>query len=664
MRFALRAPLLVLAACVALAGCKQEKKASRRLQVLVTTDEHSHLFAFSPERDDFPLPTGPGSGALVGGIARRAAVLDAERDAARTRGVDTVTFSVGDFSQGTLATAAFLMTSPDLGALKAMRYDAAMLGNHEFDLGPAALAYSISAAQARDALPPLVLSNAVFDPGAGDDALEALYGDDQPIAPWRMITTLGGLKVGVVGVLGPGAAKVAAGAAPVTFLQDEADPITAIVLKVQPIVNALREVHRADYVIVLSHGGIGRTAPTGDDEKLAALLSGVDLVLSGHSHYAPDAPRMVANVDGREVAVVQPAAYGREVGRVELLLEDGRSRLDPARTAFLAIDDTIAPTGDPKVLGELDGVVDVLESYPLPGVGVSFLAATLAGVTGGPVAHATRGDLYFKTLGHTTFPVVGLAPGETNGMNLDTDAMLATARTLVPGEETVAALQASAAVRADLVPGATGALSFADLYRMAPMGVDPSSATGTPGYPLVRFHVTTVELKDALEASLLQSMLDGDFFIGVSGLRVEYDKTRAPLDPSDPTGPGWIVRLAKVDDSGAETEVLYDATRPAAERWGTTMLSLQPIVTTWQIGAYAAQFGVTPRTATGAATTLAASVVLGPDGTTHLKDHQALAGYVYALCGGGAGNLPSRYDATTPEGAVPRRMVCTGPICP
>lgn len=666
MRSELRAVWLAVAAAVALAGCKQETKNGQRVQLLFTTDEHSHLFAIAPERDDFPLATAPGAGALVGGIARRATILQAQRAEARARGVDTLTFSVGDFSQGTLAGVAFGMTAPELGSMKALGYDAAAIGNHEFDLGPQGLAASIAAAEGRSALPPLVLTNAILDPNdPRDQALASMYGAGKEIAPSRVLVTPGGRTVGVVADLGPAAAKVAGGAAPVRFWDPAvADPYTGVVQLVQPAIDALRA-QGVEFVVLLSHGGIGPVAgASGDDEKLAGMLRGVDVVLSGHSHRAPDAPRMVESLDGRTIPVVQPAPYGREVGRVELVLgDDGIARIDPARTAFLKVDDTTVPTTDPVVLGELNGVVHVLEDVALPGVGASFLEATLAGITGGPVSHTAPGDLYFYKLGHTTFDVKGLAPGETDAMDLDTDAMLATARTIAGAAGTVppvAALQASGAVRGDLAVGETGDLSFADVYRVAPLGVDPT--TSTPGYPLVVAAMSTVELKDALELSLLQSMTDGDFFLGVAGMRVEYDKTRPPLPypVTDPTAPGWITKVTTLDPAGNDVDVLYDASQ--ANPWGTTAMDLQTIVTTYQIGAFAGAFGVTLRDPqTGAPYASLGDAVLSAGGPP-VKDSQSLAGYVWAVCQHGTADLPPVYQQVSLHG--PQRMVCGGAICP
>jgi len=56
-------------------------------------------------------------------------------------------------------------------------------------------------------------------------------------------------------------------------------------------------------------------------------------------------------------------------------------------------------------------------------------------------------------------------------------------------------------------------------------------------------------------------------------------------------------------------------------------------------------------------------VLVGPGGF-HWKDHQALALYVGQACQANGGTLPTLYDESTAEGAVPRRVTCAGPVCP
>src|SRR5688500_2177924 len=68
----------------------------RRLILFHTNDEHSHVFGFAPEIDDFPPPATPGDGTIVGGIARRAQKLGELRAAAAADGAETLTVSAGD----------------------------------------------------------------------------------------------------------------------------------------------------------------------------------------------------------------------------------------------------------------------------------------------------------------------------------------------------------------------------------------------------------------------------------------------------------------------------------------------------------------------------------------------------------------------------------------
>src|SRR5208337_1215949 len=99
------------------------------LVVLFTSDEHSHIFSFSPELDDWPEATTPGSGALIGGIARRAVVLAAQRQAAAAAGKDVILVSGGDNQMGCLAHTVFQTASLDYGTLTTLGYDVTTLGN-------------------------------------------------------------------------------------------------------------------------------------------------------------------------------------------------------------------------------------------------------------------------------------------------------------------------------------------------------------------------------------------------------------------------------------------------------------------------------------------------------------------------------------------------------
>jgi sulfur-oxidizing protein SoxB len=76
---------------------------------------------------------------------------------------------------------------------------------------------------------------------------------------------------------------------------------------VQRLVNELRDTRRVDLVVVLSHNGI--TA----DLKLAARVSGIDVILGGHTHDALPAPIEV----GRTL-VVNSGSHGKFLSRLDL----------------------------------------------------------------------------------------------------------------------------------------------------------------------------------------------------------------------------------------------------------------------------------------------------------------------------------------------------------
>src|SRR5687767_12910285 len=93
---------IVAAACGDDDGGGGDGDEERRLVLFHTNDEHSHLFGFAPEVDDFPLPTEPGDGNIFGNIARRAEVLAQQRAALADEGIDSLTVSAGDQTQGAL----------------------------------------------------------------------------------------------------------------------------------------------------------------------------------------------------------------------------------------------------------------------------------------------------------------------------------------------------------------------------------------------------------------------------------------------------------------------------------------------------------------------------------------------------------------------------------
>lgn len=441
-------------------------------------------------------------------------------------------------------------------------------------------------------------------------------------------------------------------------IESEADHdgfIAAAAAMIQAEVDSLRA-EGVDAVVLLGHGGItANTAIPGDDERLARLLSGVDVILAGHTHLESGV-RVLTDADGLEVPLLAAPPLGRAVGRVELMLHDGgRATLVEDQTAFLPVDSRTIPLATSLAVGALERVIAGIEEQFLPG--------TLSLIEGAPVADDpdVAGDLYFRALCYTPFKVTGLRqPGETNALNLDTDAMLTVMAGV--GLPTEVAIQNSGGARADFLPGH---ITMADVFRMAPLGGDPT--TGTPGYPLVRVFMTAVELRAAFEGTLpmaypLSPIYSPDYYLSPAGLSVSYDPSRSPLDLADPTGPGWVTRMALVAPDGTETllydaEVDYSPTLPPG--WTSNPLALHSLVSTYYVASFARYFGLTLY-ADAAYTELASldDAILTWPGTEYtIKDHQTLGRYLKGACDA-TGELPASY-----EEPMARRVVCEGPYC-
>jgi hypothetical protein len=333
------------------------------------------------------------------------------------------------------------------------------------------------------------------------------------------------------------------------------------------------------------------------------------------------------------------------------------------------VDDTLLPTSDQEIRAGLSTALGAIEAAVLPD---TLLAVTGLELTDNPI---DVGDLYFYPLGHTAFDVTGaVLPGETNALNLSTDAMLTVAQGL--GYPALVALQNAGSIRGDLLAGETGTLAFADVFRMASLGADPVELS--PGYPLVQAWLTAMELRAAFEQTLQMATLNNDYYLGEAGLAIEWDPARTAC--ATPTacalGPGWITSLQVNGEADPIYDpVLYPTTGgwsgtavPALGGAGASALRRIPVVTPYLVAAFAGKMGISLYASESAVdpTLDPSDLVLEWDGAggvdvdeANVKDHQALARYIRGACLANGGELPATYDA-----AVPNRVVCTGVGCP
>jgi 5'-nucleotidase len=479
------------------------------LVILHTNDIHSHLMGDGPEADYTPAT--PNDDATQGGLARLVTAVGAARAQATAAGKPVLLLDAGDFMMGSLFHFLATNSAAELTLMKTLKYDATTIGNHELDWTPTGLAGILAAATkgGTTTTVPIVASNMNFsDTDPGDDALKAFW--DAGVIQKKLIVTVGGLKVGIFGLLGKDAVQVTPQAAPLSF--------DSIATAAQKLVTELRGTDKVDLVIALSHSGIYSDG-TGEDTDLANAVSGIDVIVSGHTHDSLSRPVKVNNT-----LIVTAGAYGHFLGDLDLSVTPsatpgGIAGITVNGYTLGAIDDTI--TGDATTQAAVDQYIAGIDTAIAP---LSYRR----------VVASTASDL--------TFPKGAEAPIG----NLVVDAYKAVAGALIPTTEPpiVAAFEGNGQLRSIISKGKTGKIWLADLYRVTPLGLGPDMH---PGSPLVSFYLNAKDIASGLELGGAKpgEGIDDQYFLQISGLKVTYDMTK-PLF-------GRVTTLSLVDSSGVET---------------------------------------------------------------------------------------------------------------
>lgn len=298
------------------------------LRIMATTDLHMHVLGYDyfANRPSARL-----------GLSRAAALIARERGAAP----NSLLFDNGDFLQGSpmgdyLAAAdetGARRPHPAITAMNTLGYDAATIGNHDFSFGMGFLRRTLEGAGF-----PFVSTNLVPRkplPCFADILLPRWFHDRAGNA--RLI------QIGVLGFLPPQTV--------------EWEPELRSEIGVEDILSSARagiarlRAAGADLIVALSHSGIGALDPGPMTENAAtalAALTGIDLVIAGHTHRifpAPDHPGgpgidpQAGTLAGKPA--VMPGFWGSHLGVIDLgLMPEGdgwriasfRSRAEPVET--------------------------------------------------------------------------------------------------------------------------------------------------------------------------------------------------------------------------------------------------------------------------------------------------------------------------------------------
>jgi 5'-nucleotidase len=269
---------------------KESETKTSRLTILHTNDVHSRM-------DPFPMDGGPNAG--KGGIAARAALINK----IRTEADHVLLLDAGDIFQGTPYFNIF-KGEPEIKAMKMMGYDAAVMGNHDFDAGLENFATQIST----HGNFPIVMCNYDFS----NTVME------NKCVPYHIIKK-GKLKIGITGV-----GIELTGLVPDNLFGNTKylDPVKEANIQAYN----LKKKMDCDMVICISHLGDLYKDNKVSDEILAKESEHIDLILGGHTHRFFEAPRKYSNKAGGELLVNQVGWAGLKLGRLDYVFTAGKGK--------------------------------------------------------------------------------------------------------------------------------------------------------------------------------------------------------------------------------------------------------------------------------------------------------------------------------------------------
>ncbi|RXZ01202.1 bifunctional 2',3'-cyclic-nucleotide 2'-phosphodiesterase/3'-nucleotidase [Fictibacillus sp. S7] len=305
---------------------KQSKTEAVQLRILGTTDIHTHIANYDyykdAETEEF-------------GLAKTATLIKK----ARSESKNNMLFDNGDLIQGNplgdyKAKVDKLKPGevhPVYKAMKLLDYDAATVGNHEFNYGLDYLQEVLN-----DAPFPYVNANVYKDDHDKNPNNDKNYFKPYKIIKKKVTDQHGRKQVIKVGVIGA--------VAPQITLWDKANLDGKVITK--DIVDSVKanipkmKKDGADLIVVLAHSGIGDADRKQMEEDAAYDLTkvkGIDAIISGHNHKTfpgdfadlPGVDEKNGTINGKPV--IMPGNWGNQLGVMDLSLVKAKGKWMVAR---------------------------------------------------------------------------------------------------------------------------------------------------------------------------------------------------------------------------------------------------------------------------------------------------------------------------------------------
>ena len=376
------------------------------LTILHTNDLHGHLTPWQGWE-------GPLRGQHVGGFAILAGQIARVREEAGDRSV--LLLDAGDTIGDTML-AGETQGRAVVEAMNASNYHAMVIGNHEPDFGADVLRTRMGEARF-----PVLGANVTTS-------------DGEAFARPYVIRTVNGIRVGILGLSYPNT--------PLTSARRNVEP-----LRFRAAAETAREylprIRRdgAQIVIALTHLGLGA------DRQLAAEVSGIDVIVGGHSHN-----RMTDAMRVETTLIVQAGAHGSDLGRLDVTVQDGRVTAHRRTLIPLLASASAGPSAAGDAMSDLVGRLRApyaarMEARVGRAAGVIMRAQTIAGPEPeARDAESPADDLFADAIRETLGTEIAFLPGVGYGVALQPGGITAEQlRNLIPHDSPIWTMQLTGA---------------------------------------------------------------------------------------------------------------------------------------------------------------------------------------------------------------------------
>ncbi|MGE5809975.1 MAG: 5'-nucleotidase C-terminal domain-containing protein [Ignavibacteria bacterium] len=394
-----------------------------------------------------------------GGIARAATVIGLTKISEP----NVLTLHAGDVFIGDLFFNVYFGVA-EFQLLNSLGLDAMTVGNHEWDLTPAALLGALQNSFLPGEGFPLLSSNLIFPINIVHDTL-------QDYISTFTIKEMGNLKVGIFGLTTP--------EANVTSLPGPYFIDTNIVEITAAMVDTLKA-DTCDVIILLSHLGLYL------DQAIASYVPGINVIVGGHDHYLLEAPISVTDPLDGTTWIVQANSNYLDIGKLQLLIDGENVSL--LNYEIIPLDESIPE--EPSVLNEVNNLIAGIENVYGP-------------VYTQQVGYANE---YFDEVADS---LLYLGNHDTPIGNLVTDAFRSKTGTDIAIEAGGSTAQ----------PIYQGPLVAADIFRVVGYGFNEINGLG---FRIVKFDILGSDLWTALETVLSTIDLNDELFPQVSGMKYRY----------------------------------------------------------------------------------------------------------------------------------------------